>query len=78
MYTWSYSAIKCIADLETSCHTTFIEVNDIINDLDRLQRHVKHLFDKDEELEKEFNKFYDLLDNKSNTYSDLVCVMEVI
>ena len=77
-YFWGLPAIEALADLEIAAYTTCFDVEDLIQKLTKFGQFIRDIRTEDEELDKNYSAFEDLLQNSDGSYSILNKVNEVV
>lgn len=77
-YSWDFKTVEVIADLETSVHCAFPDLEEVNRNLLRLRTRTSEAMKEDEELSKAYNDFYNVLQEETEVYAKLPKVNEVI
>lgn len=77
-YTWDFSTIQVLAELEVSTYTSFPDMLSLRNQLSRLKMCIREMYMEDEELQEAFDDFESTLNNNDDVYMKLDKVREVI
>lgn len=77
-YSWDFKTVEIIADLETSVHRAFPDLAEVRRNLVNLRTRMTDVIRDDEDLQKAYDRFYDVLQNETEVYAKLPEVHEVI
>lgn len=77
-YLWDYAAVEALANLEVACYQAFPDLQSVSNALSRFKYYAYFVCQEDEDLDKAFVAFEDLLHNNNDTFMKLHKVNEVI
>lgn len=75
-YIWDYDVAEQIAELEIATYKAFPDIVEVRGKLDRLSRDIRNVRVDDEDLQKAFDNFYELLDASDSIYYKLTSAME--
>lgn len=77
-YSWDFTTINVLADLEVSVYTTFPDVAELERHLSRLWMCISRVALDDEDMKEAYDTFKETLDNDDEIYVKLARVQEVI
>lgn len=77
-YMWEFQAVEALADLEIACYKTCQDLPEIRTALSKLELYTHEVQNEDEDLDKAFQKFHEILDDADETYVKLSKVNEVV
>lgn len=77
-YLWPYSTLEALADVEVDIYTTFIDMDKLSRDLEKLRGLIKEDFDDDPKLKKTFDELADMVHIVDpSQYARLAKVIEI-
>ena len=77
-YIWGFPAVECLADLELAVYQACPNIPDVRLKLNRLRMMASEVCRYDEDLDKAFKSFSDVVDSENEAYYKLVKVNEVV
>lgn len=77
-YLWEIHVVFLIVEIELNAYSAIPDTYKLTNQLSRLRSYVYSVLQQDEDMQKAFDDFFELLDSGNQAYAKVIQIQEVI